>query len=211
MTPDAFTDLEIVNVTRSALFSGNGGTNKGFCNAYQMEWWFENFRDNKKYPSPVVGGRTTKTYKLQFQRGVGDQDDGADMQLNVGDANKGEVNVAWIQARSRDNSSHYIQTVVQQPSIPGQGPFIVAFNKTGGWPMDGNDVGQLKWYARGQTIDMETYDSKQSLAIIDLSLGFPSDVGELFVKDILSGGFGGTDAKSVWLLVRRTINWPFPS
>lgn len=196
MTPDVFTDLQIVNATRRGLYPGDGGDNKGFCNAYQMEWWFGCKQKNKNYPKPVAAARAGVTYKLQFQNGVGDQDDGADMQLNVTDANTGACNVVYVKARSDNRSVHRIEVEVQAPDLPRHGPFVVAFNRNGEWPDGGPSP--LEWYVAGQSFQTGTDGHKQCLAVIDLQLWFPPDFANTLLNHIKARTLGRADAELIW-------------
>ena len=205
MTPNVFTDLQIVNATRRALFPGNGGDNQGRCDTYKMEWWFGSYRDNKKYARPIVPVRGGATYRLQFQRGVGDQDDSADMQLNVSDANTRACNVAYLKARSDNRSAHNIEVDVQAPSLPRHGPFVVAFNRNGQWPTDG--ATSLEWYAAGQSFETGTPDGPQCLAVIDLRLWFPPDFADKLVQRIKDEyNLGRNDAKLLWANASRYLD-----
>lgn len=205
MTPDVYTDLQLVNSTRFDLVYGSGGSNKGFCHSYQMQLWFGSGDQEDKFPTPVVPLKQEKSYKLQFKHGVGDQDDGADMQINVGSRESGNANVVWIKARSNNKSQHFINTEIQEPNLRSQGPFVVAFNKNGEWPLDG-ELG-LEWFAQGQTINMGCSNTTQCLAVIDLSIGFPSSAAKMIESRIINRTFSGNDEKIVWLMVMRHLGW----
>ncbi|MQT15424.1 hypothetical protein [Segnochrobactrum spirostomi] len=205
MTPDVYTDLQVVNGTKHHLVAGIRGTNKGFCHSYQMQIWFESGDQVDKFPTPVVAVKEDKTYKLQFKRGGSDQDDGADMQINVGLSESGDANVVWVKARSNNKSQHFISTDIQEPNLKGQGPFVVAFNRNGEWPLD--DERGLEWFAQGQTIDMGCSNTTQCLAVIDLSIGFPSSAAKMIEGRIINHTFSGNDEKIVWLMVMRHLGW----
>ncbi|MBB5752870.1 hypothetical protein [Prosthecomicrobium pneumaticum] len=172
MTPDIFTDLHFVNATRHALYPGHGDSNEGFCHTYQMWWWFGSYRDNQEFDTPIVDRARAKTFRLQLNRGVGDQDDGADMQVNVGDDNTGTCNVVFVKGRSDNRSGHHLMADVQKPALPGQGPFVIAFNEHGRWPTDGS--ASLRWLAPATHLEIPMCEADQSMAIIDLGLFLPS-------------------------------------
>lgn len=205
MTPDAWTNLQIVNCTSLPLISGagNGGGGIGFFNAYQMNSWF-NFPGGA--PSPVVASHAAASYTLQFLRGVGDEDDGADIQLNLGTAISGASSVVWLQGRSAQNSAHYLQAQLQQPSLSGVGPFVVAVTQQGTWPMDPPGKG-LTWYAGTQVAPLGAPDADQCLAIIDLGAIVPQDAAQAIIQMIEAGTLGAADAETIWLGVMAKMHW----
>ncbi|MBB5752872.1 hypothetical protein [Prosthecomicrobium pneumaticum] len=204
MTPSIYTDLQLVNATRDALYSGNGGSNAHISHSYQMWYWFGGYRDDQKFTSPLVERAKTRTHRLQFMRGVGDQTDAADMQINVGEANTGACNVVYVRADSFPGTRHEIRAEVQKPALPIQGPFIVALNEHGKWPADGATT--LKWFAAGQRLPMTIDDGDQCMAIIDLGIFLPSALASRLVDSIAAGTFGGDDAQTVWFNVTRYVD-----
>ena len=201
MTPDGFSNLQIINCTALGIYSGNGGSNQGFYNQYQMSSWFANSSSS----TTIVAPQCLATFNLQFSRGVGDEDDGADMQLNLGAENTAANNAAWLQARSNQNSSHYIQVLVQKPSTPGVGLSIVATTARGKWPLQAA-VG-LTFYAQGQLAQLGLPDDDQCLAIIDLQVLFPISLAQLLEQDILGGTLSNVDAANIWIGVMKYMGW----
>ncbi|MBB5752867.1 hypothetical protein [Prosthecomicrobium pneumaticum] len=204
MSPDVFTDLQVLNATASGLYPGSGGSNKGFCHSYQMWYWFGCKEEAQNYPSPVVERAKAKTYRLQFKRGVGDQDDGADMQLNVGDKNTGDCNVVYVKGRSDNRSVHFLSAEVQTPNLTGRGPFVVAFNERGKWPTLG--PGPLQWKTPEQSFAMPMYNDDQCLAIIDLGIWVPPFIADVWLRAMRAGTFGGNDAIMLWTYVMRYLD-----
>jgi hypothetical protein len=98
--------VQLVNATALPLIVGTAGPGPS-CNRYQMRSW----------PSPDFScpAKSDKTFEVWFARGVGDQDDGADLQLNIG-IDPWWNPAMWIQARSASNSGHYLQVSFQPPS-----------------------------------------------------------------------------------------------
>jgi hypothetical protein len=191
MTPDAYSNLQILNATNADLFSGGGGSNQGFFNAYQMNSWF----GFPIAPSPVVASRAAASYTLQFLRGVGDEDDAADMQLNAGPSNTGDANVVWIQARSASNSAHYIQAVVQSATAGG-GPYVVGYVVNGTWPTQ--DDSSIAWAGPGNTLQLGAPNAAQCLAVIDLAALFGQPLAGNLAKSISAGQLSPADAYSIW-------------
>lgn len=196
MPSDVYTDLQIVNATRRALYPGNGGDNQGGCHSHRMEWWFGSYRDNKKYARPIAAAREGRTYRLQFLNGADGQDEGAGMQLNVGDANMRACNVVHLKARSDDRNARRIWVDVQEPRLPCHGPFAVAFCAQGAWPADGAQA--LRWYAAGQSFETGTPGGPQCLAVMDLQLWFPPDIAGMLVRHIRQESLGRNDAGLLW-------------
>lgn len=201
MSPDGFSNLQIINCTALGIYSGNGGSNQGFYNQYQMSSWFENSGSS----TIIVGAQSLAAFTLQFLRGGGDEDDGADMQLNLGAENTASNNAAWLQARSNQNSSHYIQVQVQKPSTPGVGLLVVATTARGKWPLQ-SAVG-LRFYAQGQVAQLGLPDDDQCLAIIDLQALFPIDLAQLLEQDMLGGTLSNVDAANIWIGVMKYMGW----
>lgn len=199
MDPDVYSDLQIVNCTTEPLYSGTGG--EGFFNQWQMYSWF-NF---PKAPSPLVAVRDTATFRLQFKRGVGDQDDGADIQINVGKGNARANNITWFKARSDNRSAHFMQADVQNPSLPNMGPFAVATVQSGVFPLDRPD--KLKWSAYNQIARLDPSNGDQCLAIVDLRTILPTDVAEKIWTIIITGKLSSNDAASLWLGVKHYMHW----
>ncbi|OAS12360.1 hypothetical protein [Methylobacterium platani] len=205
MTPDAWTNLQIVNCTSFPLISGagKGGGGIGFFNAYQMNSWFN---APNAAPNPIVASRATASYMLQFLRGVGDEDDGADIQLNLGTATSGASSVVWLQARSAQNSAHYLQAQLQQPTVSGAGPFAVAVTQQGTWPLDEPGTG-LTWYAGTQLAPLGAPDADQCLAIVDLGAIVSQDVAQALVQMMVAGTLSADDAESLWMGVMSRMHW----
>lgn len=201
MTPDAWSNLQFINCTEFDLQSGAGGSNEGFFNQYQMSSWF----GFPTAPNPVVAAGSTNTYMLQFLRGVGDQDDAADIQINLGNGNNAAANVVWLQARSNTNSSHYFQAKVQGPSQAGHGPFVIAVTPRGPWPT--HDASTLTWYASGQTAPMGAPDDTQCLAIVDLGLFFPPDLNQQFCNLMRAGSLSSNDSGEIWYQVQHYMGF----
>ncbi|WP_342151574.1 hypothetical protein [Methylorubrum sp. SB2] len=200
MTPDVSTNLQIVNVTNAALFSGNGGSNEGKNNQYQMNSWFPGGTGT------IADVQGSASYMLQFLRGVGDEDDGADLQINVGPNNDGPSNVVWLQARSADNSAHYMQALVQTPSVPGSGPFAIAINENGTWPTRQAQEVQLKWYCGRQTVPFGPFTGgAQSLAVIDLQAVFGAEAAQQIGAAIQQGQPSAGDSYSYWLTIQEFL------
>lgn len=205
MTPDVYANLTILNVTPVDLTAGNGGDNAGFFHEYQMCAWFG--APDASAPSPVAPARGQATYLLQFLRGVGDEDDAANMQINAGTENIGAENVVWLQARSADNSAHYIQAVVQHGNAHG-GPYVIAFTPSGAWPSSISGVGQLQWAGPGNTITTGTPCTDQTLAVIDLAALFPATVAAAYAQTISAGQLSVTDAEVIWYGVMKFLGRP---
>jgi hypothetical protein len=200
MKPDAYTKLQIVNCTSQSLYSGTGG--EGFFHLYQMESWFS----YPNAPSPLVKSRETASFFLQFQSGVGDQDDGADIQIDVGNGNKPANNIVWLQGRTTNKSVHYNQAVVQRPVLPNMGPFAIATTERGTWPRETPDG--LNWFAYKQTAPLPAYNDDQCLAIVDLSTFLPRAVAEIIWATIAAGKkLGPNDRESLWLGVNHYMHW----
>ncbi|WP_309697568.1 hypothetical protein [Sphingomonas sp. SORGH_AS_0870] len=140
----------------------------------------------------------------QFLRGVGDEDDAADLQINLGPSNTGQANLIWLQARSADNSAHYIQAEIQTPSIENAGPFAIAITQSGFWPT--NDPSVLSWYSGNQILQLGAPDDNQCLAIIDLQALFGVQVAQIFAKTISAGQPSRADALTLWIAVNRYIS-----
>lgn len=200
MTPDVYSNMTIMNVTPVDITAGQGGDNAGMFHEYQMYSWFG--PPGCAAPAPVAKSRSQATYLMQFLRGVGDQDDGGDMQLNAGADNVAAENVVWIQGRTARNSAHWIQAVVQSGRAHG-GPYVIAFTETGDWPASMDDVGSLTWAGPGNTVTTGTPNTDQTLAVIDLGALFPSRAAQALAGVISAGKLSKTDAKSIWYAVMR--------
>jgi len=198
MTPDVYSNMTILNVTQQDITTGGGGDNAGFFHQYQMFAWFNAITN--PYPALIAPSKGSATYLMQFFRGVGDEDDGADIQMNAGNQNRGAENVVWLQARSNDNSSHYIQAVVQNATAHG-GPYVIAFTKTGPWPGTSGAVSTLTWAGSGNTVGTGTPNTDQTLAIIDLGALFPSDLAKILATEISNNRLSAMDAESIWYQV----------
>ncbi|MDQ1159557.1 hypothetical protein QE385_003954 [Sphingomonas sp. SORGH_AS 950] len=195
MTPDVYSNLTVLNITGQDITTGGGGDNAGFFHQYQMFAWFNAITN--PYPALIAPSKGSATYLMQFYRGVGDEDDAADIQMNAGNQNRGAENVVWLQARSNDNSSHYIQAVVQNATAHG-GPYVIAFTKTGPWPATPDAVSTLTWAGSGNTVGTGTPNTDQTLAIIDLGALFPSDVAKALAVQICNGALSDLDAETIW-------------
>jgi hypothetical protein len=199
MTPDSWTDLQIVNATEVALFSGTGG--EGHFGAYQMAEWF----GHPSAPVPVVPARAAKSYRLQFKKGVGDQDDSADMQLNIGPSNQRASNVAWLQGRTNDRSVHRLDVQIQRRPAMSYGPFAVAINDKGVWPA--RDPMALRWYCGEVTVPMGSPNAQQCLAIVDLQALFGTEAAAIIAENIGKAPLSRTDATNLWLAVERFVDF----
>lgn len=203
MTPDSYTNLQILNCTELPLYSGVGNDNAGFFNAYQMQHWFDG-ADFRNPSTQVVGSRSNQTYLLQFQRCVGDEDDGADIQLNVGPDNRKANNVVWLQGRSASNSAHYVQAQTQAPSLENTGPFAFAFMSQGTWPT--HSPSGLSWYVAPTLIDMGSPSTDQCLAIIDLQALFGAAAAQVIASQLAVSQPSNADATAYWLNVKQFMD-----
>ncbi|ADO68836.1 hypothetical protein [Stigmatella aurantiaca] len=164
MNPDGYTYLQLINATNQNLTQGSAGPGK--FNQYQMASWF----GFPNAPDPICGPASRLTYKLQFLEGVGDQDDAADLQLNIGDSTNQANAIVWIQARSTSQSGHYLTYQFQNPQ---SSLYIYGKSVNGGW--DQINASQVQWGvihndALGQDF---VKNVTNSLALVDLNQLFP--------------------------------------
>lgn len=108
MTPDVFTNFELVNASSENLVVVTEtvpGINTAW-HAYQMAQWF----GFPIIPSPLCPPSQTATYTGQFLRGVGDRDDAADLLVGVG-SSQAQSTLFALQARTHSDSGHYMRIV----------------------------------------------------------------------------------------------------
>jgi len=139
MTPDVWTILEVVNAGAQDLLIGqHQDGQKGFNNQYQMEEWFDGLSRGKVLAF-AKGVSDSNQTKIQFLRGDGDEDDGADSVWVLQDDE--ETNCIWYQARSDSNSGHYVGFEIL--NLPGL--YIVSSDANGG-PWTDISAETMDWY-----------------------------------------------------------------
>jgi len=165
MDPDVFTVLNIVNATPVPLVVGTAGP--GLFNQYQMYSWF----GYPSEPNPICASASIMSFfTLQFLRGQGDEDDGADIQINLGVPDNVEAAVMWLQARSDSSSRHHLQMKFQNPSGSW---YAYAYHLTQHWARA--PVQEIQWgVPNNNLVSLDpVQNGPQSVAIVDLLKVFP--------------------------------------
>ncbi len=157
MTPDVYTNLRILNCTSFALESSN-------LNSYQMAAWFPDL-------SPLVSPQSySAQFFLQFLRGVGDEDDAGNLNMNI-DSNT----MVLMYAGSASDSGHYMQVTLTPPGASL--PFVVGLVTTSDWPQSPELSSNVSWYQpTGQVVSLGNLavpgidqGPDKAIAIVDLS------------------------------------------
>jgi hypothetical protein len=193
MTPDVYTQLEIVNATGSDLVvSQNPPANVPAFNAYQMASWltFPNA------PSPIVASSKTAAYSIQFLRGGGDEDDAADLVASLGQAGP---NLFHLYAGSTPSSAHYLQAI---PLAPGSSQVVIGVSPAQFFEQSAPSSISWSLINGGQpNVPLSLNSSPQALVVADLSLLLDAGTAASFISAIRTGSLTAEDLQNLYAQV----------
>lgn len=165
MTPDAGTNLQIVNCTNTPLTFST-------IPAYQMASW-----PGPDFPA-VPAGSSAGTTLLQFERGEGDENDAGQLTISWGSNLS-----ALLYGGSTNTSGHYIQL----RNLPSSTSCVIALVVDGMWPASWTGASSIQWFSLNPgpgSIDLGPLAAnplanpavpfqQKAIAIVDLSQIYP--------------------------------------
>ena len=195
MTPASFTNLQIVNATARPLVLGNNPP-QGVpaFNAYQMAAWF-NFPGAP--PSPLVPARASISYTIQALQGVGDEDDAANLLVNLNDPSNASANVFYLYAGSFPDSAHYVQAV---PLAPASSLVVVGASVAG--QLQTATASTVQWFATFAGLPPIFLgvmpNAAQALVVADLAVLFPKPQAVSLFAEIVTRSLPAADQQSLY-------------
>lgn len=196
MTPDVYTQLEIVNATSSDLVvSPNPPANVPAFHSYQMATWF-----TPSAPSPIAASSKTATYTIQFSRGGGDEDDAADLVVSLGQTGP---NLFHLYAGSSPNSAHYLEVI---PLAPKSSQVVIGVSPAQFFEQ--SVPSSIRWSLinTGQptvplSLNPPSQPSPQALVVADLGLLFDAATAANFISAISTGSLTTEDLQNLYAQV----------
>jgi hypothetical protein len=202
MNPGAYTNLQIVNATAQDLVNGtNPPPGIPSFSAYQMYGWF-NYPAAPPYP--LVPAKTAIVYPIQALEGVGDEDDAANLLVNLDDPGNADANIFYLYAGSDSDSAHYVQAVPLAPS----GPLLVLGAYPDG-PLPSATAAAVQW---STTLVGELPISlgvmplgDQALVVADLAVLFPLAQAVTIFDDIQTKQVSAADQQALFSAVVQFV------
>lgn len=196
MTPDVYTQLEIVDATASNLVvSSNPPANVPAFNSYQMAAWFP-----PGAPSPVAASSKTATYMIQFFRGGGDEDDAADLVVSLGQTGP---NLFHLYAGSTPTSAHYLEVI---PLAQASSQVVIGVSPAQFFEQSSPSSISWSLINAGQpnvplSLNPPSPSSPQALVVADLSLLFDAATAASFISAIGTGSLTTEDLQNLYAQV----------
>jgi hypothetical protein len=170
-------NVQFVNATREPLVIGTPPPGFQPFGSYQMEAWFGDLET----PSVLAPSGGSGSSFAQAQRGVGDEDDSADLPVSLGSVSDPGTSLFQYFAASNPDSSHFMYlTGSPGPSVPHRIVLGVVSGKT----FETTAPADLQWHQlRTQTIQLG-FPAALSLAIVDLDQIYDSETAGMLYNEI---------------------------
>lgn len=197
MTPDVYTDLTIVNATSKTLIATAGSS-------YQMASWMPT-----SYGTTICNSmKGSNPYRLQFLRGVGDEDDSADEFMGLSSPaqpiSQG-MPAIHLYAGSDDHSGHYLTYEFLQ-LFPKEAPYTVGaclINTDVPWYNLTPD--QLDWkIVCPQSSPVYPNNTTSVLILADLSAIGIKNYSKIYV-DVLTGNVSAQDQDAIFSAIKKSV------
>jgi hypothetical protein len=201
MDPDApGCHVQFVNATQEPLVIGTPPPGFQSFGSYQMEAWFADL------PAPSVlapsGGKGSGF--AQALRGVGDEDDSANLPVSLGNATDANASLFQYFAASAPNSAHFMYlTGSPGSSVPRRIALGIASETT----FEATAPAQVQWYQLGtQTIQLG-FPAALALAVVDLDQIYDPQAAGVIYQEIGTGTLSGDQSLDLYAQV---IGYSYP-
>lgn len=205
MTPDVSCNIQFVDATGEALVigtppSGQPGQYPPF-GQYQMWAWFNGLG----FQSQLAPAHGTWTGFVQASRGVGDQDDSANLPVSLGNPNTANSSLFQLFASSASNSAHFMYII----STPGSAlpPHVilgVVLNNT----FEATAPAGVQWQQlNSQTIQLG-FPPALSLIVVDLDEIYDSETASVVYE---ATGANSLSANQLTDLYSQVIGYCYPN